>query len=360
MHPITTQPNETALTAYDYPLPESAIARYPAQQRDKSRLLVLDRSTGNIYHSQFSRLAEWLKAGDLLVRNTTRVIPARFYVTKPDTGARIEILLLRPDETVPGDWFALMRPSKRLKAETTLEAPEGISIHIQSLPHNGQPGRVRFDDSLRPQAVMGWLERHGEMPLPPYMGRKAEATDRERYQTVYAQAAGSVAAPTAGLHFTEALFNGLSGQGIHTADLTLHVGMGTFRPVVKENIFEHVMDPEWYELPEACAEKIHQTRANGGRVVAVGTTSVKTLETVAPDSADGSIVASSGWSRLFISPGHQFKAVDAMITNFHLPKSTLLMLISAFAGREQVLAAYEEAIREGYRFYSYGDAMLIL
>ncbi len=342
---------------FDYVLPQERIAQAPAEPRDSSRLLVLHRGEqSGIEHRSFRNLTDYLRPGDLMVFNRSRVIPARLYGTETRSKARVEILLVR--RTEPGVWQALGRPGRRLSqgAEVIVDdAGDSNPVRIEVLETRENGLRmVRLSDD-------GALDGLGELPLPPYIKETPE--DPERYQTVYADAPGSVAAPTAGLHFTEDLLDDIRSMGVVTAWVTLHVGLDTFRPVHGEDIAEHKIHTEWYELPGETADAINRARREGNRVIAVGTTSVRTLEHVAKaahNAGASEITASTGDADLFIVPGHQFRLVDAMLTNFHLPRSTLLMLVSAFAGREQILAAYHEAIEQEYRFYSFGDAMLIL
>lgn len=334
---------------FDYPLPLERIAQTPVEPRHNSRLLVLRRDRPELEHSVFHRVGEYLNPGDLLVINRTRVIPARIFAFKP-TGGKVELLLLRrEDETT---WEALVG-GKGLSAGKTISIPNGPSAEvIEAL--EGSRRRVRFS-----QPVEGCLPTIGEMPLPPYIHTHLE--NQERYQTVYADRPGSAAAPTAGLHFTPELMEKLREQGIRFAEVTLHVGLDTFAPVTEDDPGEHKIHTEWCELNAETADQINATRRAGGRIVAVGTTSVRTLESAAQKAAPGDAVAPfSGPTSIFILPGYTYRAVDAMITNFHLPKSTLIMLVSAFAGRERILATYQEAIRLEYRFFSFGDAMLIL
>ena len=346
---------------FDYRLPPELIAQRPAEPRDTSRLLVLDRrrGAGGLEHRRFRDLLSYLRPGDLMVFNRSRVIPARLHGRESRSGAGVEILLVRRLE--PGLWQALGRPGRRLRAGARVDvgptpAPDASAITTGSVTidivaaHENGLRTVRLSDESA-------LDNLGELPLPPYI--KETPQDPERYQTVYADAPGSVAAPTAGLHFTDATLAGLRARGVTTAWVTLHVGLDTFRPVPGEDIGEHKIHTEWFDLPPATADAINRARREGNRIIAVGTTSVRTLEHVARAGGD-EIEAATGDADLFIVPGHQFRLVDAMLTNFHLPRSTLLMLVSAFAGREPVLAAYEEAIRRGYRFYSFGDAMLIV
>ncbi|MCS6770969.1 MAG: tRNA preQ1(34) S-adenosylmethionine ribosyltransferase-isomerase QueA [Kiritimatiellae bacterium] len=344
---------------FDYKLPPELIAQQPLSRRDASRMMVLDRRTRRWMHSRFSELPTFLREGDLLVVNNTRVIPARLFARKPGTGGRVEVFLLEESES--GTWSALVRSRRRPRAGDRLLLEGGGEVEIIALRSEGMAD-IRF----HLQVPLGeYLQRFGHTPLPPYIRRTgsessapSETADRERYQTVYAQEPGSVAAPTAGLHFTEEMFRRLAERGVRRADITLHVGLGTFRPVKAERVEDHRMHEERYTVSPQAADLIRQTRAAGGRIVAVGTTTVRTLETVC--ARRGEIVADSGRTDLFIYPPFRFRAIDALLTNFHLPKSTLLMLVSAFAGREFVLAAYEEAVRERYRFFSYGDCMLIL
>ena len=336
---------------FDYDLPPEFIAQTPAEPRDSSRLLVLDRATGAISHRIFRELGQFLRPGDLLVLNETRVIPARLYARKIPTGGRVELLLLRREDA--RTWETLvggkgLYPGKRVQLEG--DAPAGEIIADLGGPRR----RVRFDAPLEPH-----LERIGQVPLPPYI--HTPLNERERYQTVYAREPGSAAAPTAGLHFTPRLMDELRGQGVNFASVVLHVGLDTFAPVHEENPEEHEIHTEWCQLTPEVAAQIREAKRSGGRVIAVGTTSVRTLESAAREASPEEIVRPlEGPTDLFILPGYRFRVVDAMITNFHLPRSTLVMLVSAFAGRERILAAYETAKREGYRFYSFGDAMLIL
>ncbi len=334
---------------FDYDLPETYIAQEPVEPRDSARLMVLDRATGKITHTVFREIGRFLRPGDLLVANQTRVIPARLFARKP-TGGKVEILLLRRE--APAQWQALVRgrglvAGKRLLLANDLEA-EIVAVL------DGPLRRIRFTRPLDDT-----LDRLGKVPLPPYIHRPLE--DPERYQTVFAREAGSAAAPTAGLHFTPRLLEALRAQGVGFATVTLHVGLDTFAPVKEDDPRKHKIHTEWCEMSAETAAAINRTRAAGGRIVAVGTTSVRTLETAARRARPGEVVSPwAGDTDLFILPGFRFLAVDAMITNFHLPKSTLLMLVSAFAGRERILGAYEVAKQEGYRFFSFGDAMLIL
>lgn len=335
---------------FDYNLPEASIAQTPAEPRDSSRLLVLHRDTGTLEHRIFREVGEYLRAGDLLVLNQTRVIPARIYARK-ETGGRVELLLLRRRDTLT--WEALvggkgLRIGKKVRVE---DGPEAEIIELL----DGSERLIRFSEPIEP-----YFSKVGNVPLPPYIHEKL--SDPERYQTVFAREPGSAAAPTAGLHFTPRLLDELQAKGVKIAYVTLHVGLDTFAPVTEDNPEEHKIHTEWCELPQETADLINQTKQAGGRVIAVGTTSVRTLESAASLQSPvfSEIPPFIGPTSLFILPGYQYKVVDIMITNFHLPKSTLLMLVSAFAGREKVLETYQTAIQEGYRFYSFGDAMIIL
>ena len=338
------------LSDFDYELPEHFIAQEPVEPRDSSRLMVLNRADGTITHAVFREIGKFLKAGDLLVANQTRVLPARLFARKIPTGGKVEILLLRRE--APAQWQALVR-GRGLIAGKQLELPNGLMAEIAAVL-DGPVRRIRFSRPLD-DALM----RLGQVPLPPYIHRPLE--NPERYQTIFARELGSAAAPTAGLHFTPELLKSLQEQGVGFATVTLHVGLDTFAPVKEEDPREHKIHTEWCEVSEETAEQINRTRAAGGRIVAVGTTTVRTLETAALHAPAGKAVAAwAGDTDLFILPGFRFRVTDAMVTNFHLPKSTLLMLVSAFAGRERILRAYEIAKQEGYRFFSFGDAMLIL
>ena len=327
---------------FDYELPPEAIAQHPGT-RGGSRLLVVSASTAQ---RRFGDLPDLLDPGDLLVVNDTRVIPARLRARRP-TGGRVEILLV--ERAAPAEWWCLLRPGRRMGPGARLFLDGGPAARVEE--RGGGRFRLRFDEPLHPR-----LETIGEVPLPPYIERPPTPEDRDRYQTVYANRPGAVAAPTAGLHFTPAILEALERRGVGLASITLHVGPGTFRPVKTEDPKTHVMDSELFEVPAATATAVADTRRRGGRVVAVGTTVVRTLETAA--SGEGLIEAGTGRTELFIRPGYEFRAADRLITNFHLPRSTLLMLVCAFAGQERVLDAYRHAIASGFRFYSYGDAML--
>ncbi|MGI6360982.1 MAG: tRNA preQ1(34) S-adenosylmethionine ribosyltransferase-isomerase QueA [Bacillota bacterium] len=340
----------TNVSDFDYQLPERLIAQEPLENRDFSRLLVLDKKDGKIKHERFFALGDYLRPHDILVLNETKVLPARLFAHKA-SGAVIELLLLEQREL--NLWQALVRPGRRVPVGTELVFPHsGLKATVTALDQEGSR-LIRFNRGGA--EFMQILEKLGQMPLPPYIKKTLE--DQGRYQTVYASQPGSSAAPTAGLHFTVPLLKKLQQQGVEVAKLTLHVGLGTFRPVQVEKIEDHIMHREFYSLSPQMAAKITAAKAQGGRVIAVGTTSVRTLETLA--NLQEPLVGGAGWTTAFIYPGYQFKLVDAMITNFHLPKSTLLMLVSAFAGRTSVLHAYEEAIKADYRFFSFGDAMLI-
>jgi S-adenosylmethionine:tRNA ribosyltransferase-isomerase len=333
---------------FDYELPPSSIAQEPVP-RGESRLLVLDRE-GPDRHARIRDLPRLLRPGDLLVLNDTRVIPARLYGRRAGAGgASFELLLV--EKTGEREWDALVRPGRRARPGTVVELDAGLAAEVLAKDPDGRH-TLRFSEPVEPH-----LDRLGHIPLPPYIQRPDTPEDRERYQTVYARSPGAVAAPTAGLHFSEELLREIEAAGVEIARVTLHVGIGTFRPVSAERIEEHRMDSERYEVSEEAAGAFRRVRARGGRVVAVGTTVVRTLEGVAL-AGGGEVRAGAGATDLFITPGFPFQVVDVLLTNFHLPRSTLLMLVSAFAGRERVLAAYREAVRQGYRFYSYGDAML--
>ena len=340
------------LDDYDYELPAGLIAQEPAAERDRSRLLRLDRATGATAHGRFSDVADLLAPGDVLVRNDTRVIAGRLLGRKT-TGGQVEVLILDYAQGVArGEFTCLVRASKRPRPGSRLLFDAGVAARVSAVQE--RTCTLAFEPADRFEAL---LERIGHVPLPPYIRRRDAAADRRAYQTVYAARKGAIAAPTAGLHFTRELLARLVARGVRIVDLTLHVGYGTFLPVQVADIRQHRMHAEWFSLSPESAEAVNRARDGGHRVVAVGTTSVRTLEFCA--RSDGRLAPRSGACDLFIYPGYTFRAVDAMITNFHLPKSTLLMLVSAFAGREKVLAAYAEAVRHQYRFYSYGDAMLI-
>jgi S-adenosylmethionine:tRNA ribosyltransferase-isomerase len=350
---------EVLMDAFDYALPADRIAQYPTQHREESRLLIVDRKAGSWRDARFLDLVEALVPGDLLVVNDTRVFPARLFALK-SSGAKLELLLARPlDDSDPERasghrWEVLAGPARKARR----------GERLQLLSHDGTPAPeswvkitgVRKGSPVReleldvPVPPWEWIVAHGHVPLPPYIDRDDESSDRERYQTVYAAHRGAIAAPTAGLHFTPELLARLEEHGIERATLTLHVGPGTFRPVTTERAEDHTMDAEWFDVPEATADAVARARQRGNRVVAVGTTTVRALESA----------TRHGWTDLYIRPGHEFRSVDAMVTNFHLPRSTLLLLVAAFAGTELILEAYRHAVDSGYRFYSYGDAMLIV
>jgi S-adenosylmethionine:tRNA ribosyltransferase-isomerase len=338
---------------FDFALPPELVAQHPAARRDESRLLVLERATGALHHRSFGDIVEWIPPGDLVVINETKVFPARL-LGRRASGGEAEILLLRPEAEDARVWRALVRPGSRLKPGRRVEIADGFSAEILDSSPEGER-RVRLETEGPLEEA---LERHGRVPLPPYIEREAGAGDRERYQTVYARERGSVAAPTAGLHFTPGILAALEGKGVEMARLVLHVGVGTFRPVEVEDPGAHRMHAEWYSIPEATAGAVNAARAGGRGVWAVGTTTVRTLEAAAAE--DGRLRAGAGWTDIFIRPPHRFRAVDHLLTNFHLPRSTLLMLVSALAGREAVLDAYREAVERRYRFFSYGDAMLVV
>ena len=336
---------------FDFDLPEELIAQTPLKDRASSRLLVVNKETGDMEDKHFHDILDELQPGDALVMNNTRVLPARLYGEKPETGGHLEVLLLTNTE---GDtWETLIKPAKRAKVGTEIQFGDGRlkAVVKEELEHGGRIIEFKYDGIF-----LEILESLGEMPLPPYI--KERLDDPDRYQTVYAEENGSAAAPTAGLHFTIELLEEIKAKGVHLVYLTLHVGLGTFRPVSVDNIEEHHMHSEFYRLTEEAAKQLNEVRQAGGRIVAVGTTSIRTLETIGT-KFNGEIQADSGWTDIFITPGYQFKVVEAFSTNFHLPKSTLVMLVSAFAGKDLTLAAYQHAIEEKYRFFSFGDAMFI-
>lgn len=359
------------ITEFDYELPEELIAQSPLKDRTNSRLLLLDKKTGHIEHHSFKEWINYLEPGDTVVLNDTKVIPARLFGVKTSTGAKIEVLLLK---AIGEDrWEALVRPAKRVKTGTrigfggttsaaeTEDSPGGSPVSeehfdlVADVAEEGAHGHrvLQFHYQGIFQEI---LDRLGEMPLPPYI--KEQLQDRDRYQTVYAKHEGSAAAPTAGLHLTESYLEAIRKKGVSIAYVTLHVGLGTFRPVSAERIEEHEMHAEYYEMTEETAKRLTETKQNNGRIIAVGTTSVRVLESIA-QRYDGRLHADKGWTSIFIYPGYQFLAVDSLLTNFHLPKSTLIMLVSTLAGKEAVLRAYREAVKERYRFFSFGDAMFI-
>ncbi|AJD91635.1 S-adenosylmethionine tRNA ribosyltransferase [Jeotgalibacillus malaysiensis] len=335
---------------FDFELPEELIAQVPLEDRTSSRLMVLDKKTGKVEHQSFKHILNYLHEGDCLVLNDTKVLPARLIGEKTETGAAIEVLLLKQLE---GDtWETLVKPAKRVKPGTVITFGDGL-LTAECVETGDQGARIlefSYDGIF-----YELLDQLGDMPLPPYIKEKLD--DKDRYQTVFAKERGSAAAPTAGLHFTEEILEEIKAKGVKVAFITLHVGLGTFRPVSVDSIEEHDMHSEYYQLSEENASVLNETRAGGGRIITVGTTSTRTLETIADDA--GHFKAQSGWTDIFIYPGYEFKASDVLLTNFHLPKSTLIMLVSAMAGREHTLAAYEAAVKERYRFFSFGDAMLI-
>ena len=335
-----------------YDLPPELIAQTPVEPRDSSRLMKIDRASGEIRHDRFYNIADYLTSGDLLVMNDSKVFPARIYGQKRDTGVPAEFLLLKRLSLT--DWETLVRPGRRLKQGVVVDFPEGLSAEVLETINDGNRlVRFSFEGDF-----FDILDRIGQMPLPPYITEKLR--DNDRYNTIYCRETGSAAAPTAGLHFTERVFESLREKGVDTAYVTLHVGLGTFRPVKEDNILDHKMHVEHFSIPQQTADKIRECRARGGRVIAVGTTSCRTLESAAQLSADGTVNACTHDTGIFIYPGYEFKCIDGLITNFHLPESTLIMLVSAFLGRERTLHAYEEAIKERYRFFSFGDSMIII
>ncbi|MBC1756973.1 tRNA preQ1(34) S-adenosylmethionine ribosyltransferase-isomerase QueA [Listeria seeligeri] len=336
---------------FDFDLPEELIAQTPLLDRTSSRLMVLDKATGEIKDQYFTDILSYLHEGDALVLNDTRVLPARLHGTKDETGAHIEVLLLKQKEG--NAWETLVKPAKRIRQGATITFGDGAlkATCLEELEHGGRILEFSYEGIFYEV-----LEQLGEMPLPPYI--KEQLADQDRYQTVYAKENGSAAAPTAGLHFTEDLLEKIKAKGVEIIFVTLHVGLGTFRPVDVEDTANHKMHSEFYRLTEEAAERINKVKETGGKVVAVGTTSIRTLETIA-SRHEGKLVAESGWTEIFISPGYTFQAVDALITNFHLPKSTLIMLVSALSDRNKILTAYNHAVEEQYRFFSFGDAMFI-
>lgn len=335
---------------YDYDLPEELIAQDPLEDRSSSRLMVLDRQTGDVEHRHFTDILEYLHPGDCLVINNTKVIPARLFGVKEDTQEKIEVLLLKRKEN--DIWETLVKPGKKAKPGTKLVFGDGLlTAEVVDVVEEGNRLIQFHYDGIFEEI----LDQLGQMPLPPYITHQLK--DKNRYQTVYAKYDGSAAAPTAGLHFTKELLQKVKDMGVDIAEVTLHVGLGTFRPVKVENVLDHHMHSEFYMVSQEAADKINRAKESGHRVIAVGTTSTRTLEAAADEN--GRLHETSGWTEIFIYPGYQFKVIDALITNFHLPQSTLVMLVSALAGREHVLHAYEIAVKERYRFFSFGDAMLI-
>jgi S-adenosylmethionine:tRNA ribosyltransferase-isomerase len=339
------------LKDFYFELPEELIAQEPLAERDSSRLLVLDKKSGEIKHNTFKDVIKYLKQGDCIVLNNTRVIPARLFGVKKETGSNIEFLLLKRMEK--DIWEVILRPGKKAKVGAKFVFGGGeLEAEVLDIVEGGNR-LVKFYYEGLFETV---LDRLGNMPLPPYITKTLD--DKERYQTVFSKHEGSAAAPTAGLHFTSELLDEIREMGVKIAFITLHVGLGTFRPVKVENILEHTMHSEYFDVSSEAAEIINTTKVNGGRIISVGTTSTRTIESIAQE--DGSIKASSGWTDIFIYPGYKFRVIDGLITNFHLPESTLVMLVSALAGRDNVLNAYSEAVKERYRFFSFGDAMLII
>lgn len=339
------------LNDFDFELPEELIAQEPLEPRDLSKLMVVHKASHEIEHKDFRDLIGYLQPGDVLVMNESKVLPARIFGTRVSTGAKIEVLLLRQVGT--NQWETLVKPGKKARIGETLDFCDGAMKGIILAPTEVGGRVIEF---IHQEPFLQILERIGTMPLPPYIKKPLE--DQRRYQTVYARQEGSAAAPTAGLHFTENLLHVIQAKGVKVVKVLLHVGLGTFRPVQVENITEHIMHQEYYEISEQAAKEINEVRSQGGKVVAVGTTSVRCLES--SSNVQGQVIAGSGLTDIFIYPGYQFKVVDALVTNFHLPKSTLLMLVSALASREQILQAYKQAVENRYRFFSFGDAMLII
>ncbi|VWX36397.1 tRNA preQ1(34) S-adenosylmethionine ribosyltransferase-isomerase QueA [Exiguobacterium oxidotolerans] len=335
---------------FDFHLPEEQIAQVPLLDRTSSKLMVIDRETGALRHERFHDIVSHFNAGDTLVINDTKVLPARLFGVKEETGGKIELLLLK--QTSDDVWETLAKPAKRVKPGTVISFGDGLlkAECVEALDDGGRILKFSYDGIFYEV-----LDELGTMPLPPYIHEQLD--DQDRYQTVYARERGSAAAPTAGLHFTPELLKALTDKGVILAPLTLHVGLGTFRPVSVDDVDSHKMHSEYYELPESSAAILRETRARGGRIIAVGTTSTRTLETVIRDHGD--FVEATGWTDIFIYPGQEVKAIDGLITNFHLPKSTLIMLVSALSTREHILHAYEEAVANGYRFFSFGDAMFL-
>jgi S-adenosylmethionine:tRNA ribosyltransferase-isomerase len=337
---------------FDYHLPLSLIAQYPSSQRGETSLMILHRQTGVFEHQAFQDIAKSLRAGDLLVMNNTRVLPARL-IGKKETGGRIEMLLIPSWNGSGGQWKALIKGSRKVKRGSRIQFEPGLQGEIEEV----KAGKARVSFSYDGE-VAELLRKIGHVPLPPYIKRGDEPLDRERYQTVFAERDGSIAAPTAGLHFTHALLQSLKENGVRTTWITLHIGIGTFTPVKARDIEDHSMEAEWIEISEETAKEIKATKARGGRVISVGTTTTRALESFYDEN--GGVRSGKGMTSLFIYPSYRFRVIDGLITNFHLPKSTLIMLVSAFAGKDLLMRAYQEAVDRKYRFYSYGDAMLIL
>lgn len=351
MTKLNTPPTTLNVQDFDFELPEELIAQTPLLDRTSSRLLVMNKATGDTEHRHFRDIIEYLHKGDTLVLNDTRVLPARLMGVKEDTGANIELLLLKPFED--DVWETLVKPAKKVKVGTIVSFGEGLlrAECTGILDHGGRHFKMIYDGIF-----YEILDQLGEMPLPPYIREKLE--DQDRYQTVFAKERGSAAAPTAGLHFTDELLDEIRAKGVNIAFITLHVGLGTFRPVSVDSIEDHEMHSEFYRITQETADLINETRKQGGRIVSVGTTSTRTLESVARKFG-GELQEDSGWTDIFIFPGYEFKAIDGLITNFHLPKSTLVMLVSALSNRDHILNAYQQAVDERYRFFSFGDAMFI-
>jgi S-adenosylmethionine:tRNA ribosyltransferase-isomerase len=337
---------------FDYALPPSLIAQYPPPERGQSRLMVLRRDSGEIRHRAFQDIPEFLRPGDLLVTNNSRVLPVRLMGQRED-GKRCEFLLIPPRNGIQSVWEALVKDSKKMKPGTRVRFGEDFYAIVEEVK-NGK-GKLRFPDTV---AVTAHLQETGRIPLPPYIKREDEPLDRERYQTIFAENDGSIACPTAGLHFTQDLVLSLRALGVKMTSITLHVGVGTFAPVRTEQVEEHSMESEWIEISEETRQVIEQTRRRGGRIIAVGTTTTRALESFV--DREGHLQSGDGFTSLFIHPPYRFRVIDGLITNFHLPKSTLVMLVSAWAGKDFLMKAYLEAVEKEYRFYSYGDAMLIL
>src|SRR5690606_28703773 len=351
MTKLNTPPTTFNVQDFDFELQEELIAQTPLLDRTSSRLLVMNKTTGNTEHLHFRDITEYLHKGDTLILNDTRVLPARLMGVKEDTGANIELLLLKQIED--DVWETLVKPAKKVKVGTVVSFGEGLlrAECTGILDHGGRHFKMIYDGIF-----YEILDQLGEMPLPPYIREKLE--DQDRYQTVFAKERGSAAAPTAGLHFTDELLDSIKAKGVNIAFITLHVGLGTFRPVSVDSIEDHEMHAEFYRITAETAELINRTKAQGGRVISVGTTSTRTLESVA-NKFGGELKEDSGWTDIFIFPGYDFKAIDGLITNFHLPKSTLVMLVTALSNRDNILNAYNEAVNERYRFFSFGDAMFI-
>jgi S-adenosylmethionine:tRNA ribosyltransferase-isomerase len=335
---------------FDYYLPDSLIAQTPLKKRDESRLLVLDKNTGNIEHKRFNNIIDYLNKDDILVLNDTKVLPARLIGTKEDTGAVIEVLLLKNIEK--DDWECLVKPARRVKVGTVVSFGNG-ELKAKCIKEDDEG--IRIFSLIYSGILYEILDNLGDMPLPPYIHKKLK--DKDRYQTVYAHNPGSAAAPTAGLHFTKELMRKIEDKGIKILFITLHVGLGTFRPVSVEDVTKHKMHSEYYQMDKGVAEALNAAKKEGRRIISVGTTTTRTLETII--NKFGEFKECSGWTDIFIYPGYEFKAIDSLITNFHLPKSTLVMLVSALAGKDKIMAAYEEAVKEEYRFFSFGDSMFI-